>query len=288
MIALTFTQFIKQSYGLIKTENEYTSRDIYKALINAHVVLKKTAGQRSSDYIENPIKGTKKVLEVKKKQVESTAICYNCLEKGHFIPNCKEVRKSSEEIAANKKSVLDSRNAGTTWEASKTTDKKKKGLFFYRPDGHIHKEILLLDSCATIHCTGDKSLLHDFESTDSDDEIVGLNIDAPSSIAGYGSLVTKIQYRGLITKVIIKDVAYIPTMDSSDIILSHGVLERECHITANFTNRILNRLVNNVHVPVAELLLLENNLYAIRTPEMEAETVQKIYKARINKTGSPK
>ncbi|KAJ1556975.1 hypothetical protein HK096_009784 [Nowakowskiella sp. JEL0078] len=81
MIALTFIQSRKQSYGLIKTENEYTSRDIYEALVNAHGVLKKTVGQRSSNYIEKPTEGTKKVLEVKKKQVEVTAICYNCLEK---------------------------------------------------------------------------------------------------------------------------------------------------------------------------------------------------------------
>ncbi|KAJ1567230.1 hypothetical protein HK096_010544, partial [Nowakowskiella sp. JEL0078] len=59
-------------------------------------------------------------------------------------------------------------------------------------------------------------------------------------------------------------------MDPLDIILSHGTLDCECSVTGNFTTKTLEEKIKNKTYPIAELMLMDNNIYAIRTPNLNA------------------
>ncbi|KAJ1543360.1 hypothetical protein HK096_008543, partial [Nowakowskiella sp. JEL0078] len=98
------------------------------------------------------------------------------------------------------------------------------------------------------------------DEEDENAELTGLDIDNPSRIIGRGTIFVNIQYKNKITKVEISDVKYVPTMDKSDIIVSHGILQRECDVSANLTDSVLNEMYNGKIQPIAELILLDNNL----------------------------
>ncbi|KAJ1532401.1 hypothetical protein HK096_006976, partial [Nowakowskiella sp. JEL0078] len=62
-------------------------------------------------------------------------------------------------------------------------------MFFYKPNGDIHRDILLLDTCASYHCTGNKSILHNYEDEeDKNAELTGLDIENSSRIIRHNTI----------------------------------------------------------------------------------------------------
>lgn len=203
----------------------------------------------------------KREERVNKINEKKKPLCFNCGEIGHMRGVCKKRQISFEDLEEKKRDFY-----GANYKPNRKSNdihwNKNDRINMVRDvEGNYFNEKILIDTGATVHCSGYREVLHEMIQYEMSTKVAGINEKAVLEAQGEGTIKFSMKIGDISRNFSCNGVKYVPGLDG--IILSVSMLE-DIGVIVNTTERMISQEINGRQVQVGKIVR-KGNLYYLDT-----------------------